>query len=199
MALYEPIDTDRFHCFQQMLILKYSFLLPIGGTLPRTQRNTELSETSENDSTCPCGQGRDGRDGLAGRDGLPGRDGQEGKDGEKGEKGDPGIQGLGGPPGPSGGGVVYTRWGRTTCPDTPGTELLYEGRAAGSYYTHKGGGANYLCMPDDPDYTLPYTSGGSNRGSIFGAEYETPFPLFLVCITIMSHVWYVTQHQEELF
>ena len=127
-------------------------------------------------------RGRDGHDGLPGRDGLQGRDGlagptgtagRDGKDGEKGEKGDPGIRGLAGPPGPSGGGVVYTRWGRTTCPDTPGTELLYEGRAGGSNHLHRGGGANYLCMPDDPEY-LGYAPG--NAGSeLYGSEYEIPW------------------------
>jgi len=29
------------------------------------------------------------------------------------------------------GGANYIRWGRTTCPDTKGTELLYRGVAAG--------------------------------------------------------------------
>ena len=125
-------------------------------------------------------RGRDGHDGLPGRDGLSGRDGlagptgtagRDGKDGEKGEKGDPGIRGLAGPPGPSGGGVVYTRWGRTTCPDTPGTELLFEGRAAGSWFLHKGGGANYLCMPDDPEY-LSDAPTTTDAGLLYGAEYE---------------------------
>ena len=156
-----------------MSYLNIPFLLPIGGTLPRTQRHTELSETSENDSTCPCGQGRDGRDGLAGRDGLPGRDGRDGKDGETGEKGDTGVKGPQGPPGPNGGGVVYTRWERTTCPSTPGPELVYEGRAAGSYWNHKGGGVNYLGMPEIPDYTLPFTPGVRGQGNIYGSEYET--------------------------
>ena len=163
----------------------------IGGTIPRTQRHTELSETSENDSTSPCGQGRDGRDGLAGRDGLPGRDGRDGKDGETGEQGDAGAKGPQGPPGPNVGGVVYTRWGRTTCPNTSGTELVYEGRAAGSYWNHKGGGANYLCMPEIPDYTLPFTPGVHGQGNIYGVEYEPLILLFLVCMTTMSHVLYV--------
>ncbi len=60
---------------------------------------------------------------LRGRDGRDGRDGKDGKDGEQGESGEPGIQGEPGPPGPPGGGVVYTRWGRTTCPGT--AELVY--------------------------------------------------------------------------
>ena len=154
--------------------------MPIGGALPRTQRNTELSETTgeEGENANTCSSGRDGRDGLAGRDGQPGRDGRDGKDGEtgeQGEKGDPGTDGAKGPPGPpgpSGGGVVYTRWGRTTCPDTPGTELVYEGRAAGSYYTHQGGGANYLCLPDDPDYDLAYTAGTQSNSPLYGTEFR---------------------------
>ena len=56
-----------------------------------------------------------------------------------------GPTGAQGPPGPRSGGATYIRWGRTTCPDTEGTELVYKGRAAGSYWDHSGGGANYLC------------------------------------------------------
>ena len=52
----------------------------------------------------------------------------------------------------SGGGVVYTRWGRTICPDTSGTELVYEGLAAGTDHRHPGGGANYLCLIKVPIY-----------------------------------------------
>ena len=72
--------------------------------------------------------GRDGRDGEPGPRGLPRRDG---KVGPKGEKGDMGEQG---PPGSSSGGVTYVRWGRTTCPNTTGTELVYKVRAAGSRF-----------------------------------------------------------------
>ena len=90
-----------------------------------------------------------------------------GKRGLTGEKGDIG------PPGPSVGGTVYTRWGRTTCPNITGTQLVYAGRAAGSYYNHKGGGANHLCLPNDPSY-LQYTSGYQReRDYIYGAEYKT--------------------------
>ena len=69
-----------------------------------------------------------------------------------GERGYAGDSGPPGPPGPSAGGAVYTRWGRTTCPNVTGTQLVYAGRAAGSHYAHKGGGANYLCLPNDPSY-----------------------------------------------
>ena len=83
-----------------------------------------------------------GRDGRDGRDGLPGPRGLPGQDGRNGERGPAGPTGAQGPPGPRSGGATYIRWGRTTCPDTEGTELVYAGRAAGSHYSYSGGGAN---------------------------------------------------------
>ena len=86
-----------------------------------------------------------------------------------------------GPSGPTTGGVVYTRWGRTTCSNTSGTQfqhywsraILYAGRAAGSDYQEKGGGANYLCLPEQPEYST-YTAGTeTHRAFLYGAEYET--------------------------
>ena len=50
---------------------------------------------------------------------------------------------------------------------------MYAGRAAGSRYTEKGGGANYLCLPEQPQYST-YTAGtGSAKAYLYGAEYET--------------------------
>ena len=44
-------------------------------------------------------------------------------------------------------------------------------------YQHKGGGANYLCLPNDPDY-LQYQSGVQGYGHIGGVEYwYAGFPL----------------------
>ena len=89
---------------------------------------------------------------VDGHDGLTGPADKEGNNGEKGDKGEPGIpgeQGIQGLPGPISGGALYTRWGKTTCPGTPGTELVYSGLAGGSLYSHSGGGANYLCLPED--------------------------------------------------
>ncbi len=104
-------------------------------------------------------RGRDGRDGLPGRDGPCGP---------------PGPPGNVSTPGPKNGGIVYVRWGRSVCPDTSGTQLVYSGIAGGSWYDHKGGGANYLCMPKDPDYNpnLTYVPGKQELGEIYGAEYE---------------------------
>ena len=164
----------------------YDYIL--GGTL--SKRTTEVSTGNENgeDVYIELLRGRDGDDGRDGQDGDDGRDGRDGisgppgrdgKDGEKGEtggkgetgsKGDSGIQGA---PGPNSGGV-YTRWGRTTCPSTPGTELVYSGRVVGSHYSEKGGGSNYLCLPEeDPDYLI-YQPGNQHwRSYLYGTEYET--------------------------
>ena len=45
--------------------------------------------------------------------------------------------------GPAGGGLAFTRWGKTTCPGTEGTELIYEGVVVGSPY-NEAGTAEYL-------------------------------------------------------
>ena len=88
-------------------------------------------------------------------------------------KGNKGERGQQGPPGPRNGGVVFTRWGRTTCPTTNDTELLYKGKAASSSHDQTGGGANYICLPDEPEF-LSYTPGVYGAQSyIYGVEYET--------------------------
>ena len=106
--------------------------------------------------------GRDGRDVVPGPQGLPGRDG---KMGEKGMTGDTGPQG---PPGPKSGGVAYVRWGRTTCPNITGTELVYRGRAAGSLWSSSGGGANYQCVTEEPE-NFNFSPGTVEASFIYGA------------------------------
>ena len=105
---------------------------------------------------------------LRGRDGLPGRDGLAGPPGP------PGPQGKESQPGPKSGGTIYTRWGKSSCPTSTGAELVYSGYAGGSWWDHRGGGANYLCLPKDPHYSsdLTYRSGTQNYGLIYGAEYQ---------------------------
>ena len=101
---------------------------------------------------------------LRGRDGLPGVQGPPGKDGSTGRQG---------PPGQRSGGAIYTRWGKSSCPQVEGTELVYSGITGGSY--QGGGGANYICLPKDPEYTLNYRSGEDVWVSkIYGSEYENP-------------------------
>ena len=166
-----------------------------------TKRDTHLSEAGNGEDTsnnCPhieVLRGRDGRDGLpgpAGKDGKDGRDGRDGKDGEVGETGEPGIQGPSGlsgiqgppgPPGPSSGGLVYTRWGRTTCPDTSGTELVYAGRAGGTRHNAPGGAANHICLPENPDY-LQYQAGVQNFSPVYAVHYQ---PLGGPLASVNSH------------
>ena len=128
-------------------------------------------------------RGLPGDQGEGGPPGPPGISGPRGPVGEKGrgpvgEKGSPGSPGLPGPQGEhdpqgpaTGGGTVYTRWGRTSCPMNQGTDLVYSGRAGGSYFHHRGGAANLLCLPDDPEYSR-YASGVQDFSPLRGAEYR---------------------------
>ena len=72
------------------------------------------------------------------------------------------------------GSVVYTCWGSSSCPSVPGTELVYSGTAAGALWSEMGGGANHLCMPSDPEYTLQFQNDHQGNSDLFGAEYESP-------------------------
>jgi len=68
-------------------------------------------------------------------------------------------------------GVIYTRWGRTTC--GPTSVLLYTGYVAGSFYSHKGAGSNYVCAHNKPQWGRGNTAGDQPyTSSLFGAEYE---------------------------
>ena len=106
---------------------------------------------------------------LRGRDGLPGRDGAPGLDGAHGPRGLPGIAGPAGPAGPNGG-SVYVRWGHSSCPATENTQLLYAGVTGGAKWDVRGGGANHLCFPNTPEYTLSHTTNQNNF--IWGTQYE---------------------------
>ena len=132
-------------------------------------------------------RGRDGRDGLPGPTGKDGSKGEKGDTGDIGPPGPPGIEGPAGPTGPSGppgeqgppgpsgpiaGGALYTRWGRTTCPGTPGTELVYAGLAGGSGHNQAGGGANYLCIPKIPEYLVNGVPSSTLFSYLYGAEYQ---------------------------
>ena len=69
------------------------------------------------------------------------------------------------------GGVTYTRWGSSSCDNSTEAELVYAGRAGGTWFAHSGGAAEKVCLPDDPDY-LPETTGVTVNNFIDGAEYE---------------------------
>ncbi|XP_052091334.1 uncharacterized protein LOC127728132 [Mytilus californianus] len=67
-------------------------------------------------------------------------------------------------------GVTYIRWGRKDCPS--GAELVYTGQAGGNHYMAKGGGVNYLCLPNDPE-NGEFNSYGNDQ--IYGSEYEISY------------------------
>ena len=75
-----------------------------------------------------------------------------------------------GDPGPQVGGAVYTRWGRTVCPQE--ATLVYAGRAAGSKHNVKGGTSDTLCMPETPQYLSTDTTA-NYVPLLHGVEFET--------------------------
>ena len=77
-----------------------------------------------------------------------------------------------GTPASSVGGVTYTRWGSSTC--RSGVTLVYPGRTGVTFGGHQGGASNYVCMPNDPEYTLPSRGGTQGYSFVFGTEYEDP-------------------------
>jgi len=48
--------------------------------------------------------------------------------------------------------------------------LLLVGQVGGNERPNKGGGSNYLCLPNDPDNGKPYSYAND---VLYGAEYET--------------------------
>jgi hypothetical protein len=114
-----------------------------------------------------------GERGVAGAVGLKGDRGLAGLAGATGSPGVKGERGITGPPGSPAaivGGVTYNRWGKTTC--RSGVERVYPGRTGATFSGHKGGAANYVCMPDDPQYTLPVQPGVRGHSYVYGTEYE---------------------------
>lgn len=69
------------------------------------------------------------------------------------------------------GGAVYTRWGRTECPN--GSESVYAGITGGSFFSVHGGGSNPLCLPMDPLWG-EYNENVEKASKLYGAEYESP-------------------------
>ena len=93
-----------------------------------------------------------------------------GAQGMPGPEGPPGPRGTKGDPGPQSGGAVYTRWGRTECPQ--GASLVYAGRAAGTKHNVKGGTPDTLCMPETPQYLSTDTTA-THVTLLRGVEFET--------------------------
>ena len=104
-----------------------------------------------------------GNRGFHGPQGLPGPTGPQGEKGDKGERGEKGDRGI---QGPAHSGGVYIRWGRTSCPNATGTELVYSGRAGGSST-----GSDFTCLPNDPEYS---TSSDTLRAfTVYGVGYQS--------------------------
>ena len=51
------------------------------------------------------------------------------------------------------------------------------GAMGGGYYTHVGGGTNYVCLTNKPIYDK-YQSGWQGGAAIYGTEYQTSFEGF---------------------
>ena len=68
--------------------------------------------------------------------------------------------------------MVYTHWGRPTCPNTQGTELVYEGRTVGSRWD-QAGSSNYLCLHNSLQllHYIPGLQGA--RAYLHGTRYLT--------------------------
>merc|ERR1712019_270702 len=66
--------------------------------------------------------------------------------------------------------AIFTRWGSRSCPK--GTVKLYEGFMAKDYYTHKGSGANYLCMHPQPQWPSGMNGGNQDGALLYGVEYQ---------------------------
>eukprot|EP00058_Branchiostoma_floridae_P027478 XP_002612969.1 hypothetical protein BRAFLDRAFT_74754 [Branchiostoma floridae] len=62
--------------------------------------------------------------------------------------------------------------------------------AAGAHYTHAGGGANYLCLPKDPEWGNHQDGFSGTNSYLYGAEYETynqpPFVGTYICICVLE-------------
>lgn len=114
--------------------------------------------------------GRDGRVGPAGPRGLKGPKGDTGRTGSTGSKGSPGSQGAKGQEGQGLSGVSYNRWGRKNC--SGDATLVYTGYMGGGYYTHIGGGTNYVCLTNKPIYDK-FVDGWQGAAAIYGTEYQT--------------------------
>ncbi|XP_053404686.1 uncharacterized protein LOC123553879 isoform X2 [Mercenaria mercenaria] len=67
------------------------------------------------------------------------------------------------------GGAVYIRWGRKTCPWN-GTELVYQGFSAGSWYDHYGAAINLQCLPINPVWGRYTDKAGA--AFMYGMEFQ---------------------------
>lgn len=103
-----------------------------------------------------------------------------------------GIKGAAGWSGSTVGGVSYIRWGRSTCPI--GVTNVYSGRTGSSFAGHKGGAANYICLPNNPEYSR-FIKGV--QGKMFMELNMKKTSIGETCIT-MLHVLFVITETNSL-
>lgn len=69
------------------------------------------------------------------------------------------------------GGVVFTRWGKKTCPSN--AELVHSGYVGGSLYNNRGAAVEPLCLPREPEWGVYRDGTDGQKAYIYGAEYQT--------------------------
>ncbi|CAH1799447.1 unnamed protein product [Owenia fusiformis] len=66
--------------------------------------------------------------------------------------------------------TTYIRWGRNVCP--AGATEVYRGYAGGTWFTEPGGGADYQCLPNRPQWGR-FTEGITTYSAVMhGTEYQ---------------------------
>jgi len=70
----------------------------------------------------------------------------------------------------AGGKSVYTRWGSRSCP--VGSFVLYEGTMMANHYSHRGGGANTICMHPQMQNPAGASTGNQDGDLLYKMEYE---------------------------
>ena len=99
-------------------------------------------------------------------DGCDGRDRKEGPSRPPDETGPQGFAVTGN------GGVVFTVWGKSKCPTTEGTQLVYDGLAGKTSRSDTGGGIDYQCLSKQPKYLALKSGTQGMRAYMTGVEYE---------------------------
>lgn len=67
-------------------------------------------------------------------------------------------------------GTTYIRWGRHSCEND--ARVLYRGYSAGPLFIKTGGGGNYLCLHDTPQWSSPQPGVAEWASKIYGVQYE---------------------------
>ncbi|CAH1785171.1 unnamed protein product [Owenia fusiformis] len=70
--------------------------------------------------------------------------------------------------------TTYVRWGRTICPNS--TTTLYEGITGGSHWEKTGGGAEYKCLPLQPQWGNFNDRTARYSALMYGVEYQVEAP-----------------------